>query len=143
MSALQLESMEGCDESTILPHKETQFIPADVLYSAGRVIFADGRRFQALLMVEMRSPDQVRIYDGKTERLIFHISRESRWDVGLSDSSFRGTKIKPEQVFPMVVEMALPWIQGGQRSVYVILRDGSTLQLQESQYVPKIKVYAT
>jgi hypothetical protein len=141
MSALELECADGCDESTIVPHKETKFIPDGVLYSGGTVAFADGRRFQALLMVEARSPDQIRIYDGKTERVISFFHRDRRWDTRLSDTSFRAARTKPESVFPLVIEMALPWEKNQPRSVYIIHRDGSTLQLQQSQYAPIIKVY--
>ncbi|HWQ91122.1 MAG TPA: hypothetical protein VN673_05585 [Clostridia bacterium] len=142
MSAFELECADGCDESTIVPHKETKFIPDGVLYSVGTVTFADGRRFQALLMVEARSPDQIRIYDGKTERTISFFHRDRRWDTRLSDTSFRATRTKPGSVFPLVIEMTLPWEKAQPRSVYVIQRDGSTLQLQQSQYAPFIKVYA-
>jgi hypothetical protein len=131
--ALELEGVVGCDESTIQPHKNAKAIPPDAVFSSATITLANGDRLRALADVQARHAHGARVYTARGEACLAFSAPDRRWDVrGFVRAAF--PKKSAEALFPALLELDLPWEEDSQRSIYWVMRDGSSRALTISTH---------
>lgn len=132
--ALDEEGVEGQDETTLKPASEQRYITAEVEFTAGEVILADGRRFPAILYIGSSSPTRVGmfLYDTRTWGIDFGDPPQG-WFVHIwipADQRMARVSLDDPTLFPMTVASRLPRRIGGTPYLFVINPDGTCVHLK-------------
>lgn len=124
-NALDEEGVAGQDETTIRPTEEQHVLTPEVVFTAGVIIQADGRRFPAMLEVPTGSIEGLTVYQnhdwGWTIRLL---GSPPKW-VPLAFEWLPEEERPPcvslgdPRVFPLVVESVLSWPDGDRMKVVI------------------------
>lgn len=131
--ALDEETEEDQDETTLRPCSEKRFIPDDAAFTCGKAGQADGSTFPAFICVfnEEVKPDTVEVILSRklSYTIVFNISAR-RWEPYASEWEVRaGRSLKVEpgdpKIFPLRVETLLPRRRDGRPWRLVIHPDGS------------------
>ena len=121
-NAYEEEGLVGQDETTLRPADNQRAIDDEVSFTAGNVVFADGRTFPALLGVLCGSVGWVYVYPDppRDECWVLRLDEPSQRWVAMNDKWFvQGRGILPvpvadPTVFPLGVTSRLPLESSGE-----------------------------
>jgi hypothetical protein len=129
--ALDEESVDGQDETTLRPSSVQTIVDEDAAFTAGEVVQADGTKLPALIELLWRKPVGVSAF--VTSRIAWNVRElggPARWKCTVQDWLPEGERqpsvsFSDTSVFPLEVRFRLPHVMGSQPLRFVIRADGS------------------
>jgi hypothetical protein len=135
-NAYDEEGIPGQDETTLKPDEDQTSVSKNTSFTTGKVRFRDGREFPAFLAISNNRIDGCDVYETSEPWRIYYSYPDKRWLPFLAEwlpAAERPPAISFENdsVFPLIIEMVIPWTAGAKPSVYEVSTDGIQQELVE------------
>ena len=129
-NALDEEGIEGQDETTLRPAEDQSVITTDTSFTAGEIIFGNGRRFIAILEVPWGRLDAATAFENKHPAWYAFNSRvDKKWITCLADQLPKIVEVHDATIFPLSITSRLPSEITGKPHHIIVAADGTVKDL--------------